>query len=119
MKSRYLLLVLPILFSTVGYANCGAIPASPALLERAQLTHQELEALEPQMDEFFEQTTEYRKCIDELMSTLVPEGVDESYFETAEYQANFQTFSNLADQAENHMNTVIERYNYLINIAAE
>jgi len=100
------------------FDNCGNAPTSPLLLDQTQLTNEQLANIEPQMETYFENVESYRACIDSAVSSLAPADATEEFYESSEYLLHFDALSQKSSLAQRRMDEVIERFNYLMQIAA-
>jgi hypothetical protein len=114
LRHRQLVLLLTLLFSSGAYANCGIVPQPPELLTQAQLSTQEVESLQTQISGYIETVEEYRTCIDGNISQIAPADAPEEYFDSPEYQAEFDAYAVLSETAATNMQIAVDRYNYLL-----
>jgi len=117
MKKYALALSLLFIAPTAAQASCGVIPTPPQILELAQLDAPQLETVKGEMSDFFEEVSTYRNCVDDLISGIAPADAPIEYFDSAEYQAQFDSYAQLSEAAELRMKLAVDRFNYLVEIA--
>jgi len=103
MKNKLIVFLIAFFTSQFAFANCGSVPAQPALLDEAQIDIKQLEALEPQFEAYLQSIDSYQACIDNEITSLDPESED--------YQTVFQDKTRLWDAAEEQKLLAIGRYN--------
>ena len=117
MKKYAIALSILFFIPTAAFANCGVVPVPPTALESAQLDADQLEVVKGELSEFFVEIETYRRCVDQMISNIAPADAPLEYFDSQEYQAQFDTYEQLSSAAENKMKLATERFNYLVGIA--
>jgi len=108
-----------LLASGIASANCGNNPTAPQDLAQAQLTIQQLEILKSELDSYFTEVDTYKFCIDQQVSQLAPADAPLEYFDSPEYQVQFEELESLLQNAESRKAATVERFNYLVEIASD
>ena len=119
MKPQLVTFISLLLSSCAAFANCGVNPSAPVELEQVQLTVQQLQTLESQLDGYFAEVDSYKFCIDQQVSQLAPADAPLEVFDSPEYQAQFDELASLLKDAESRKTATVERFNYLVEIASD
>lgn len=114
MKKQLIALSLTLFLPLAAFADCGAIPNPPMILELPQLDTAQLEIAKGELETYLSMITEYRDCVDLKISNLAPADSPIEYFDSAEYQGQFDSYAQLSDAAETRMSLATERFNYLL-----
>jgi hypothetical protein len=117
MKNKIISALILFIVPTVAFANCGSVPEAPQLLEEVQLNSDQLISVGNDMSAFFETTASFKACVDDLIASIAPADATEEYFESTQYQSEFQRLFSYNELADLKMAAATERYNYLISIA--
>ncbi len=116
MKKTIIQLAVFLLLPLNALADCGYLPAAPALLVEPQLTTAQFSDLGPQMEAYIGQIQNYRECINDEINALAPDGAPQEYFSSDEYQYGYSQLSSATDFAQQKLQETLDRYNYLIEI---
>ena len=116
-------LLLLMFLATPAFADCGEMPAAPALLQETQITQSQQESLTPQFRYYFAAIEDYQSCVDGQLGQMYPPpgNMSEEFLNSAEYLAfksEFDGLLALIENAEAQKLADIERYNALLaNVA--
>ena len=69
-----------------------------------------------QLNVIFEIVENYLACVDEQIAQIAPADAPMEYYDSPEYQSQFDGFKALTDMAESTRDIAVERYNYLLTI---
>lgn len=117
MNIRHLLLMpLALLVSLSVSANCGDVPIPPFFLEQAQLQTDALDGHKVELETYLESVETYHSCIDEQIAQIAPADAPMEFYDSPEYQSQFDSFTALSETADSRMKLAVERYNYLLTI---
>lgn len=126
---KLLIVVIALLSPAYVWANCGGIPASPALLASNEpLTQSTLVGLEQDMEAYFLALTAHQECVDMQLTQLVPPNsdADEAYLQSDEYlnsaayqayESQYEALLALIDQVEVDRNANIAQFNQVLMAA--
>ncbi|MFT6098154.1 MAG: hypothetical protein ACJAYF_000690 [Arenicella sp.] len=103
MKNKVIVFLAAFFSSQFAFANCGAMPQRPILLNEVQVDIKQLEALESQFDLYLQSIDSYQACIDSEVTLLDTE--------TENYLTNFEDKARLWDAAEEQKLLANDRYN--------
>lgn len=112
---KKILAILSIIFITplTAMATCSSAPIPPVALEQPQLSVDELEIIKTNLETYYMSVSAYRDCINNLIANIAPSDTPAEYFDSPEYQNQFDTYIQLLDIVETQMKAVTNRFNYL------
>ena len=103
MKNRVIVFFATLFAYQFAFANCGAMPQRPILLNEVQIDIKQLEALEPQFDLYLQSIDSYQACVDSEVTLLDTESEN--------YLTDFEDKTRLWDAAEEQKLLANDRYN--------